>query len=167
MRSISKRTSTANAAEGTTRNCHTALQVPDSSISPSIRTTEAESEVEYSEFPLDVVVGVLSRLPVKALFRFKSVSTNWDAMIPCDPYLVSLHLKNYTNNPATTYSLLCNYLEHSLKTLHIAADQFHFPPMINDPSVLGDYSLLESGGLFLLANPYRRRPDYSLWNPST
>ncbi|XWS23579.1 hypothetical protein CRYUN_Cryun28dG0027100 [Craigia yunnanensis] len=51
--------------------------------------------------PLDIVYGILSQLPVKALLRFKSVSKEWFCLIN-DPYFIKLHLrqsmKTYRNN---------------------------------------------------------------------
>lgn len=46
----------------------------------------------------EIVVDVLSRLPVKSLLRFKSVSKEWQSIIT-DPKFVSLHLNRSTQRP--------------------------------------------------------------------
>ncbi|CAO2825002.1 unnamed protein product [Amaranthus hypochondriacus] len=51
--------------------------------------------VEY--LPDNLVIEVLSWLPVKALLRFKAVNKSWYAMIS-SPHFVSKHLQNYYKN---------------------------------------------------------------------
>ncbi|CAI0390143.1 unnamed protein product [Linum tenue] len=125
---------------------------------------ELES-VESGELPLDVVIGILSRIPVKTLFRFKSVCTTWDAMIPTSPYLVSTHLKNYTRA-----SLLCSYHERGTRLVSLS-------PEDDDPAqppttlATGDLARLVCGagnGVFLLGGPnVFQSGHYHLWNPAT
>lgn len=47
-------------------------------------------------FPPDLIPGVLSRLPVKSLLRFRCVSKSWRFLIESSDF-VSLHLDNYAN----------------------------------------------------------------------
>ncbi|CAL1359574.1 unnamed protein product [Linum trigynum] len=125
---------------------------------------ELES-VESGELPLDVVIGILSRIPVKTLFRFKSVCTTWDAMIPTSPYLVSTHLKNYTRA-----SLLCSYHERGTRLVSLS-------PEDDDPAqppttlATGDLARLVCGagnGVLLLGGPnVFHHGHYHLWNPAT
>ncbi|GAB2298836.1 hypothetical protein Dimus_032913 [Dionaea muscipula] len=45
-----------------------------------------------ASFPLDVIIDVLAKLPVKPLMRFKCVSRSWNNIIS-DPDFMKLHLK--------------------------------------------------------------------------
>ncbi|CAL1403335.1 unnamed protein product [Linum trigynum] len=141
--------------------------------------------MESNYFPSDIVVDILSRLPVETLFRFKSVSTNWNSKItPTNHYLVSMHLKNYTNNPATKASLLATYLEadaslfatyleanepapysrHSVSLCLEEVDDGRRPPIHVDQSLLERIVCGTGNGLFLLDTIH---PHYNLWNPAT
>ncbi|CAL1403334.1 unnamed protein product [Linum trigynum] len=135
--------------------------------------------MESDYFPSDIVVDILSRLPVETLFRFKSVSTNWDAMItPTNHYLVSMHLKNYTNNPATKASLLATYLDdydyesypfpsaqNPFRSISLCPDDDDRPPIHVGQSLLERIVCGTGNGLFLLDTSYHHH--YSLWNPAT
>ena len=61
-------------------------------------------------FPDELLVEVLSLLPVKSLIRFKCVSKYWNTLIS-DPSFVKLHLKkSTTRNPYLT--LFANHIKH-------------------------------------------------------
>ncbi|CAI0390205.1 unnamed protein product [Linum tenue] len=130
------------------------------------------STEESNYLPFDVVIGILSRLPVKTLFRLKSLCKIWDAMIPTNPDLVSLHLKNYTHNPATKASLVCNYDHEDDRWFSANPRWVSLCPDAQRPIQL-DQSLLQrvicgtGHGLFLLGNRGALHPDYRLWNPAT
>ncbi|KAI3850424.1 hypothetical protein MKW92_036686 [Papaver armeniacum] len=51
----------------------------------------------------DVMVEILSRLPVKSLLRFKSVCKHWLYLIKQDKYLIDLHSNHSKSRP----SLIC------------------------------------------------------------
>ncbi|CAL1359642.1 unnamed protein product [Linum trigynum] len=146
-----------------------------------IEEEEPEASMESEElesgsggFPSDMVIAILSRVPVKALFRFKSVCTNWDAAIPGNPRLVSMHLKNFTKA-----SLFCSYLEddgsssgrHPPRSVSLCPeDDGDQPP--TDERLPAETVICGTGnGLFLLRdNHHRSAPHpvtYHLWNPAT
>ncbi|CAL1397998.1 unnamed protein product [Linum trigynum] len=123
--------------------------------------------------PSDAVMGILSKLPAKTLFRFKSVCTNWDAMVPSDPHLVSMHLRNYTRT-----SLLCTYRDlinggggevPKSVLLHPDDTVDDSPRLVDWDDQLLDEAICGAGnGLFLLGNPYRHHnPNYRLLNLAT
>ncbi|GFP96390.1 putative F-box protein at3g17490 [Phtheirospermum japonicum] len=118
----------------------------------------------------DVIVEILSRLPVNSLLRFKSVCKSWNAIIN-DPMFVSKHhqttsLKEYpqvvlisrrddmTNN--RVISLLRNDPHHTFM------DQ-HLPTFLND--TFGHVRLIGpcNGIVCLFGFP----DNIALWNPST
>ncbi|KAL7244348.1 hypothetical protein ACSBR1_016565 [Camellia fascicularis] len=60
-----------------------------------------------SNFPMDLIVDILSRLPVKPLVRFRCVSKPWCALID-DPDFIKLHL-NRSINTKSHLNLILNY----------------------------------------------------------
>ena len=50
-----------------------------------------------SYFPQELISGILSQLPVKALLRFLCVSKQWNSII-ADPDFMKIHLKCYIEN---------------------------------------------------------------------
>ncbi|CAL1359589.1 unnamed protein product [Linum trigynum] len=96
----------------------------------------------------------------------------WDAMIPTNPDLVSLHLKNYTHNPATKASLVCNYDHEDDRWFSVNPRSVSLCPDGQRPIQLDQSSLQRvicgtGHGLFLLGNRGALHPGYSLWNPAT
>ncbi|KAJ4972767.1 hypothetical protein NE237_005941 [Protea cynaroides] len=59
------------------------------------RTSSSRSIVSNND---DLMVNILSRLPVKALLRFKCVSSQWNILIS-DPYFVWAHLRQAPQDP--------------------------------------------------------------------
>ncbi|XP_059642663.1 F-box/kelch-repeat protein At3g23880-like [Cornus florida] len=51
--------------------------------------------------PDDVVIGILSRLPVKSLMKFRCVCKSWHAFVT-NPNFISMHLNNYTRSSTST-----------------------------------------------------------------
>ncbi|KAK9007025.1 hypothetical protein V6N11_019353 [Hibiscus sabdariffa] len=47
--------------------------------------------------PKDVVIGILKRLPVKSLVRFRAICKSWNSVI-CDPCFISTHLQASLSN---------------------------------------------------------------------
>ncbi|CAI0390141.1 unnamed protein product [Linum tenue] len=156
MVSITKRTNTAAKDKGPTRKRR---RVPN----------ELELAVlGGDELPFDVVIDILSRLPVKTLIRFKSVCNDWAAMITNNPHFVSMHLKNYT-----IHSLLCTYSSPSWYT-HRSISLCPEPKpgqrrLIHQGKQVAEDVICGGGesGLFLLGNPYTPHPNYRLWSPAT
>ncbi|KAF9600215.1 hypothetical protein IFM89_005039 [Coptis chinensis] len=48
--------------------------------------------------PHELVIEILSRLPVKSLFRFKCVSKSWSKLVTTDQHFVELHLNQSTKS---------------------------------------------------------------------
>ncbi|CAL1389369.1 unnamed protein product [Linum trigynum] len=144
------------------------LQVPNSS--PLVRNHDNDLAFDDAE------MEILSRLPVKALLRFKSVCRNWNAIIPKSPQFVSMHLKNYTNNPATKQpSLLCRYFIYPPGTEYewrMPKRMVSFDPdlqLITLDETLVNRVICSAGevGVLLLGDPNKPLHDYCLWNPAT
>ncbi|KAL3643628.1 hypothetical protein CASFOL_014443 [Castilleja foliolosa] len=60
-------------------------------------TSSSDDEDDDRYIPPEITFNILSRLPVKALFRFKCVSKEWRTLI-CQPRFVSTHL---TRSPSS------------------------------------------------------------------
>jgi hypothetical protein len=114
-----------------------------------------------SSLPDEVILEILSRLPVKPLLRFRCVSKPWLALID-SPEFIKLHLKqSLKTNTNLSLILSDGYLyssdfdsldraielDHPLKTPHYGTE------------ILGSCN-----GLLCLSN---KKEDVALWNPST
>lgn len=55
--------------------------------------------------PNDAIIQILARLPIKSLFRFKSVCKSW-CHLPSDPHFASLHHEISSQNPNLLLELL-------------------------------------------------------------
>ncbi|XP_059659118.1 F-box/kelch-repeat protein At3g06240-like [Cornus florida] len=87
-------------------------------------------EKAYESLPYDLIVDILSRLPVKSLVRFKSVSKCWLNLFT-DPYFVKMHLNRShkrkklvswcTCSPIffTNIPLICSLDNDQPKAVHI------------------------------------------------
>ncbi|KAK1318484.1 F-box protein [Acorus calamus] len=49
--------------------------------------------------PDDLTLQILARLPLKTLFRCKTICKSWNCIIPSDPHLVNLHNEISLDNP--------------------------------------------------------------------
>ncbi|KAK9755746.1 hypothetical protein RND81_01G047200 [Saponaria officinalis] len=72
----------------------------------------------------DVIVEILSWLPVKWLLQYKSVCKAWHALIS-SPNFVSKHLKNYYRNK--NYSDMCDFF---LKQSYVDYDLYHLQSLV-------------------------------------
>ncbi|PON72402.1 F-box domain containing protein [Trema orientale] len=59
-----------------------------------ISTVEAQAATHHQSLPEDIIVRIMSKLPVKSLLRFKSVSKRWRTLITTDSHLVTTHLRH-------------------------------------------------------------------------
>lgn len=126
-------------------------------------------EVEGLPFiPLEIVVGILSRLPVKTLLQFKSVCKRWYYLIS-DSQFVKMHLKQVAKQGERILLSSSPYkLANPLYSIDCEASCDHhqiqnidFPS--NDPAYKGDvYG--SCNGLLLIG--YRDCKLF-LWNPFT
>ncbi|KAM3396552.1 hypothetical protein P3S68_000064 [Capsicum galapagoense] len=60
--------------------------------------------------PPEIITEILSRLPVKSLLKFRSVSKSWLALI-CSPEFINTHLSLSTNKEETLHLIILNDLE--------------------------------------------------------
>ncbi|KAK9265610.1 hypothetical protein L1049_028594 [Liquidambar formosana] len=118
------------------------------------------------DMPHDIVINILSRLPVKSLMRFRCVCKSWHALVS-DPNFVDMHLnQTYANNKG--YVLMSddgdNFSFHCGET-------FVLHRRLEVPFKIPFERFMVEGycnGLICLR--YRRIPIYDsdmyLWNPS-
>lgn len=115
----------------------------------------------------EIVVDVLSRLPVKSLLRFKSVSKEWQSIIT-DPKFVSLHLNRSTQRPGAITAFLTPDDTPSFHSInHQASVQEITDLAWTDPdtgSSYTDFKIIGSCNGLLFINS---DCDCFLWNPST
>ncbi|GMI79470.1 hypothetical protein HRI_001616300 [Hibiscus trionum] len=124
--------------------------------------------------PVEVVIGILKRLPVKSLLKFRSVSKTWRSLI-CDPFFVSAHVQASLSRPPdnTPFLLLgCKKEGRERLSLQLHYDndgldkfkQLPFPPFghVDESSVVGSCN-----GLICIQLSYRGYDlKFVLWNPS-
>lgn len=116
-----------------------------------------------ANLPEDVLIEILSRLPVKSLIRFRRVCKIWYDLLKSLNF-ISKHIKNYNvnhshlvvkrNDHQTWYMFLDEMLENNLSYENL-----------ND-AVPMDHLKIEGygAGLFCLS---RRTTRFFLWNPAT
>lgn len=70
----------------------------------------SKTTMPAEDIPQDIIMDILSRLPVKSLLRFRSVSKEWYKLIS-DPHFIKLHVNQCTKN--NHRGKLVNYI-HSM-----------------------------------------------------
>jgi F-box interacting protein len=141
-----------------------------------------------SDLPIEIVVDILSRLPVKSLIRFRCVSKTWRSLIST-PNFITTHLNRSLSNSQHTPCLLVSHfgnkttLSDAIHTLLLYRNQddveqkgdFFANPSdrieLHEPSNYGYYILGlvgSSNGLLCLANmAFTKEGRFCvLWNPS-
>ncbi|KAL2494532.1 F-box/kelch-repeat protein [Forsythia ovata] len=123
---------------------------------------------ENSCLPEGVTVEILSRLPVKALLRFKCVCTHWRTLIS-SPFITSLHLNRSISNP-TRHSI---FVHDTYEYPPLSFVPVTFSPIENFDSLLYKaycfgQDIMYAGSINGLLCIIGRTPDcISIWNPST
>ncbi|XP_060176429.1 F-box/kelch-repeat protein At3g23880-like [Lycium barbarum] len=133
-----------------------------------------ESDEQEILASFDFLTEILSRLPVKSLLRFKSVSKSWFSLI-CSPEFIKSHLSLSAKNNNTDYT---NYRV----MLRIAQPEFNLKDcslksLLHDESVIEesdlDYPMKDSSISFLIEGSVngliclvRGAEELVLWNPS-
>lgn len=119
--------------------------------------------------PHEILVEILSRLPVKSLLRFRSVCKRWYCLIT-DPQFVTLHLNQSSKQSEkilispTLYWSVTHFYSIDLKSCNQhEMERLDFPPDIRGSweTVIGNSSC---NGLVLLIIDHKK---LILWNPST
>jgi F-box interacting protein len=135
---------------------------------------ERQAKMSSRDLPEDVIIEILSRLPVKWLLRYKCVCKSWYALIT-NPDFINKHLTWATShNPRRGLFLTCEHeitrtplvFLRAYETLegsrYVDISQF-FPHDIDDLGVYGPCN-----GIFCLHGGFEDRDDpLVLWNPAT
>ncbi|KAM7512003.1 hypothetical protein LguiB_010878 [Lonicera macranthoides] len=128
-----------------------------------------ENDNYHHHIPQEVIIEILSRLPVKTLLKFKSVCKNWYAIIKSTNF-ISKHLHNHYDNDTGGLLLIQRFIPESRlygfelftdKTLATDSNPIVDPYLQNTAfaqSVLGPLN-----GLYVLFN---RKDRLALWNPA-
>lgn len=124
---------------------------------PKTRGKEAvENAMGDCILPPDMMLCILSRLPVKSLVRFKSVCKPWLKLVS-NPKFVKIHHEQYSQGPKT-----CSVKSHILSDLFTENSK-----MIREYSGYTAEVVLDScRGLVCMGRPLFTR-EIVLWNPAT
>ncbi|CAI0396892.1 unnamed protein product [Linum tenue] len=122
------------------------------------------------ELPGELLVEILIRLPARDLLRLKSVCRSWNATIS-SPYLVSLHLRNYTNGPAGAASQFlmvreAPYFDDYTRIKLLSPD--HHGDHVSSKVLESEMPIVSGpcNGIFLMAHS-KTKDFVRLWNPAT
>ncbi|XP_060212809.1 F-box protein CPR1-like [Lycium barbarum] len=148
----------------------------------SLHTCKGKSVVEMDiiassngipiHFQRDIMMEILSRLPVPSLFRFKCVSKSWDN-ITSDPYFKMKHQSRH----ALHNSLKFLFVHHDFnKTLSLnfysssSLSSFEDVQKVDIPSNIAPFRCImfaSCDGLVLIGFANKFLDQLMLWNPST
>ncbi|XVF39337.1 hypothetical protein PTKIN_Ptkin01aG0026500 [Pterospermum kingtungense] len=110
----------------------------------------------------DIVLSILSLLPVKSLFRFKSVSKEWLSLID-DPFFIKLHLKQSVKTRNNFKIILKGIVSDELLSLGFASVNYlDIPKELNHTKLVGSWN-----GILCLLNGSQTHRSIMLWNIST
>ncbi|KAM1456275.1 hypothetical protein ACFX13_005410 [Malus domestica] len=123
---------------------------------------QIQATVAMAELPPEVIVDILSRLPVARLLRFRSIAKPWRSLIDSS-YFVHLHL----TQSAESKSHLSLILKRDSDLYCISFDSLNDAVELNHPLMCYSNRIRVLGscnGLLCLCNVAE---DIALWNPST
>ncbi|EEF44178.1 ubiquitin-protein ligase, putative [Ricinus communis] len=135
-------------------------------------SAQAEPDTSISTLPEDLIVEILSRVPVKPLLRFKCVSKSWNSIIS-DPRFAKLQLKRAKENSNISCNrlLLSTWSPRSLDFEAFCDDDLSntitnvsFPAIVKGPPTFYVRILGSCDGLVCLLDDYG---TMFLWNPTT
>ncbi|XP_022734374.1 F-box protein CPR30-like [Durio zibethinus] len=116
--------------------------------------------------PVEVILEILKRLPVKSLVKFRSVCKTWNSLI-CNPSFISTHLQTALSKPNTHLLLLrCfkNYKENYF--LHLDNDDFDEFKQLHFPVIGCLRCFIEIGSCNGLVCLRQDVLNFIFWNPS-
>ncbi|GFP82039.1 F-box protein cpr30 [Phtheirospermum japonicum] len=120
-----------------------------------------------SHVPVDIIISILSRLPVKSLVRFRTVSESWNATIS-DPRFTRLHLEQSKASDSDILfvqrsSTPCE--ERFISSVRFENQKSQFP--VNLEIAFGGSTVLCTCEGVMLIKTDSSNTTYTLWNPST
>lgn len=131
--------------------------------------------VEFpSIFPEELITEIISRLPVKSLLKFMSVSKSWLSLIS-SPEFINTHLTVYNNNDQRHHRLMLGFSMHCYKLRECSFSSLFCNPVIelsdfNYPMKVeydeGFSPVGSINGLICLVHGYHSPKHLFLWNPS-
>ncbi|XP_055811978.1 F-box/kelch-repeat protein At3g23880-like [Solanum dulcamara] len=140
-----------------------------------MKNSISNDQIHIPNFPSEIIIEILSRLPVKSLLKFKCVSKSWLSLISSSHFAKShLKISSSRNNKLSHKNLLLlsMYLPHTLysctlySALHeksiLCVNKLNFP--WNPSNIIAGVSFCN--GLFLICIGMYNNNLY-LWNPST
>lgn len=101
--------------------------------------------------PAEITEKILSRLPAKALLRFKGVSKSWDALISTHPFIRTHFLQSSSSHIQLT--------KKQLSLFRFRQGTFHTLPLPTPPT---PFMICSCNGVLLLVCGQ----ELLLWNPS-
>lgn len=113
------------------------------------------------DFPIDVIVDILSRLPVKSLLRFRCVSKPLCALIDSHDFIKS-HLKRSIDTKTHLSLILRDSYLYSLDL-----DSLDHAVELDHPLKSRDFGTEVLGSCDGLVCLYNGEEDIAIWNPST
>ncbi|PHT30839.1 hypothetical protein CQW23_27176 [Capsicum baccatum] len=125
-------------------------------------------EIHFQE---EIIMDILTKLPVRSLLRFKCVSKFWKTLI-CDPYFKGKHLNYAKDDPDSQKFLICQiYPKERISSIYSCPLS---PVQLPEDVQKLDCSLNArpfadcccDGLVFLFASDGLNK-QYMLWNPST
>ncbi|XP_057810889.1 F-box protein At1g11270-like [Salvia miltiorrhiza] len=112
--------------------------------------------------PHDVIEGILSRLPVKSLLRFKCVCKQWSATISA-PKFAQTHLRRSKNSSSTILLVDLENSPEKAQLVDLETEQFRHSAVDYPVEVSVADVMCHCDGLYVLWCSDR---GYALWNPS-
>ncbi|PHT96821.1 hypothetical protein BC332_34251 [Capsicum chinense] len=142
----------------------TSINTPNRSKKKKLHKRKVTFEDDTSIFPSEILLNILTRLPVKSLLRFKSVSKPWNVMISSNEFKKS----HRDQSKALGREKLLLQSRNVFEFRDLESSLLDF--MENQQFPLKKFQRAEvwclCDGLVLLRNP-RAYKNYVLWNPST
>ncbi|KAE9449164.1 hypothetical protein C3L33_18939, partial [Rhododendron williamsianum] len=124
------------------------------------KESEAQTETVFSQFPDEIILWILSKLPAKSLLRFRCVSKHWSYLISDPSFKFSVQRQQVVVVP-TTY-----HPRYSIRMIDDEASVMELPKpkaLVDIESICG-MRIRGSCNGFLLLNAGN---ELFLWNPMT
>ncbi|KAL3642416.1 hypothetical protein CASFOL_013231 [Castilleja foliolosa] len=116
-------------------------------------------------FPEEIMLCILTRLPVKSILRFKSVCKPWDELFSTREFM-KMHQVQYSSDPKNQSFIIHNSAEY-MSLFEIESDEtkptiLEYPhPKTRNMEIVGSCN-----GLICLGRPHLGPGNIVLWNPA-